>query len=308
MLVADHLHYVHPGPASRPYDLSFVARPGEITLISGASGAGKSTLLDLVAGFLIPQSGRLDFDERSLLGLAPEQRPVSILFQSDSVFEHLSTAANLDLGLGNVYPDAGAGQLQSAFAGNRAHGILIAGDLNGQVVPVVIRVGYAHSGTGLSDSSVDDQLGISLLAPAHKLDSWSLAGAFIGANSVTACGLVSAYAATSASPPIFEGACLDDTTTTHAGVNYTSTLFEGASAAFLDPFTSTAATNFSLDFTQTQPGLVKVTALNPFTSGAASIFQAGDTGYLIKVGSVYAMLMNGAGRPNPFFTIGAFVQ
>lgn len=228
---------------------------------------------------------------------------------ADGSPDHVFTsAANLDLGLGNVYPDAGAGQLQSAFASNRAHGILIAGDLNGQVVPVVIRVGYAHSGTGLSDSSVDDQLGISLLAPAHKLDSWSLAGAFIGANSVTACGLVSAYAATSASPPIFEGACLDDTTTTHAGVNYTSTLFEGASAAFLDPFTSTAATNFSLDFTQTQPGLVKVTALNPFTSGAASIFQAGDTGYLIKVGSVYAMLMNGAGRPNPFFTIGAFVQ
>lgn len=104
MLVADHLHYVHPGPASRPYDLSFVARPGEITLISGASGAGKSTLLDLVAGFLIPQSGRLDFEERSLLGLAPEQRPVSILFQSDSVFEHLSTAANLDLGLPRHMP------------------------------------------------------------------------------------------------------------------------------------------------------------------------------------------------------------
>jgi hypothetical protein len=63
-----------------------------------------------------------------------------------------------------------------------------------------------------------------------------------------------------------------------------------------------------LDFTQAQPGLVKVAALNPFTSGHAAVFKAGDTGYLIKVGPVYAMLVNGTGLPNPFFTIGAFVQ
>lgn len=223
----------------------------------------------------------------------------------DNVF---TSAANLNNGLGNIYPDAGTGALQSAFAGNEAHGIMIAGELNGQVVPVIIRVGYAHAGTNLLDSSIDDQLGISLLAPAQKIDAASLTGAFIGANSVTACGLVSAYAPTSTSPPIYEGACLDDTTTMHPGVNYTSTIFEGTNAAFLDPFTSTAATNFALDYAQAQPGLLKVTAQNPFKSGAATVFKAGDTGYLIKVGSVYAMLMNGTGLPNPFFTIGAFVQ
>ncbi|HTH75873.1 MAG TPA: DUF2957 domain-containing protein [Trinickia sp.] len=221
----------------------------------------------------------------------------------DNVF---TSAANLDLGLGPVYPAAGQGELQSAFGGNQAHGILIAGELDGQVIPVVIRVGYAHSGTGLLDSSVDDQLGISLLSPARPIDSSTLTGAFIGANSVTACGLVSAYGPTS--PQVYEGACLDDTTTKYAGVNYTSTIFQGTSAAFLNPFTSTAATNFSLDFTQAQPGLVKVTAQNDFRSGAAPVFKTGDTGYLIKVGSVFALLMNGSGLPNPFFTIGAFVQ
>lgn len=222
----------------------------------------------------------------------------------DNVF---TSAANI-VGLGTVYPAVGAGLLQSGLAGNQAHGIMIAGDLDGQVVPVVIRVGYAHSGTGLLDSSVDDQLGISLLAPAQNVDPSALSGAFIGANSVTACGIVSAYGPTSASPPVYEGACLDDTTTKSPGVNYTSTIFEGANAAFLNPFTSTAATNFALDFTQTQPGLVKVTAKNDFASGAAAVFKTGDAGYLIKVGSVYAMLMNGTGLPNPFFTIGAFVQ
>ncbi len=223
----------------------------------------------------------------------------------DNVF---TSAANRNLGLGNIYPVTGAGELQSALAGNQAHGVMIAGEIEGQVIPVVIRVGYAHSGTGLLDSSVDDQLGISLLAPVRNIDASSLSGAFIGANSVTACGLVSAYGPTSASPPIYEGACLDDTTTKNAGVNYTSTLFEGANAAFLDPFTSKAAANFALDFTQAQPGLVEVTAQNDFASGAATVFKRGDTGYLIKAGSVFALLMNGTGLPNPFFTIGAFVQ
>ena len=223
----------------------------------------------------------------------------------DAVF---TSAANIDNGLGNIYPDLGVGAMQSAFAGNQAHGIMIAGLLNGQVIPVVIRVGYAHSGTGLADSTVDDQLGISLLAPVQAVDPSTLKGAFIGANSVTACGIVSAYGPTPAEPLFNEGACLDDTTTTNAGVNYTSTIFQGTSAAFLNPFTSTAATNFSLDFTQTQPGLIKVTAQNNFASGAATVFKTGDTGYLIKAGSVFALLMNPSGMPNPFFTIGAFVQ
>ena len=63
-----------------------------------------------------------------------------------------------------------------------------------------------------------------------------------------------------------------------------------------------------MDFTQAQPGLIKVTAQNNFMSGDATLFKTGDTGYLIKAGSVYAVLMNGVGLPNPFFTIGAFVQ
>jgi hypothetical protein len=223
----------------------------------------------------------------------------------DTVF---TSAANVNLGLGNIYPLVGTGQLQSAFAGNEAHGIMIVGELDGQVIPVVIRVGYAHSGAGMLDSSVDDQLGISLLAPARRIEPSSLSGAFIGANSVTACGVVSAYGPASISPLVNEGACLDDTTTRNAGVNYTSTIFQGDSAAFLDPFTSRAAAAFSLDFAQSQPGLVKVTAHSAFMSGDAAIFKTNDTGYLIQVGPVFAMLMNGSGRPNPFFTIGAFVQ
>ena len=76
MLQAKHLVFRHPG-ASRQFDLSFVANPGEITAISGQSGSGKSTLLDLVAGFLVPSSGQLTLAGCDLLPLPPEAQVVS---------------------------------------------------------------------------------------------------------------------------------------------------------------------------------------------------------------------------------------
>lgn len=104
MLEAEHLLFTHPG-AARHFDLSFVAKPGEITAVSGQSGAGKSTLLDLIAGFLTPSGGSLTLDGRELLPLPPEERPISILFQSETLFEHLSAFHNLGLGLPRNAPD-----------------------------------------------------------------------------------------------------------------------------------------------------------------------------------------------------------
>ena len=98
MLHADALAFAHPGQAA-PYMFSFEAMPGEITAVSGTSGSGKSTLLDLIAGFLQPLSGSLTLDGTSLLPLPPEERPVSLLLQAESLFEHLRTDSNVRLGL-----------------------------------------------------------------------------------------------------------------------------------------------------------------------------------------------------------------
>ena len=98
MLRAEALTFAYPGQ-SRPYVLTMEARPGKITAVSGQSGAGKSTLLDLLAGFLLPQGGTLALDNLDLLPLTPEARPLSLLLQSDSLFEHLSAADNVALGL-----------------------------------------------------------------------------------------------------------------------------------------------------------------------------------------------------------------
>jgi len=98
MLRVDDVAFAYPGQET-PYRFSFLAEPGEITAVSGTSGSGKSTLLDLIAGFLSPSSGRIELDGVDLLPLPPEARPVSLLLQSDSLFEHLRTDRNVRLGL-----------------------------------------------------------------------------------------------------------------------------------------------------------------------------------------------------------------
>lgn len=72
---------------------------GERVAVIGPSGAGKSTLLLAVAGFLTPVQGRILWDGVDLAGLAPGERPVSMLFQDQNLFPHLTLAQNLGLGL-----------------------------------------------------------------------------------------------------------------------------------------------------------------------------------------------------------------
>jgi thiamine transport system ATP-binding protein len=90
--------------ATPAYEFTMEALPGEITAIRGASGSGKSTLLDLVAGFLKPASGAIRIGGTIVNDLPPEDRPVSILFQSETLFEHLSASRNVALGLRHAEP------------------------------------------------------------------------------------------------------------------------------------------------------------------------------------------------------------
>lgn len=108
MLILDQVAYSWPGHTQR-YLFEMSAAPGEVTAVSGESGAGKSTLLDLIAGFLAPDSGAITLDGRDLVPLPPEERPVSILFQSDTLFEHLSAGRNVGLGLPRPLPRSEAG-------------------------------------------------------------------------------------------------------------------------------------------------------------------------------------------------------
>lgn len=67
--------------------------------VLGPSGAGKSTLLNAIAGFVAPASGRILWDRAEIGDLPPGQRPVTILFQDQNLFPHLTVERNLALGL-----------------------------------------------------------------------------------------------------------------------------------------------------------------------------------------------------------------
>lgn len=75
-----------------------VPRDG-ITAIIGPSGAGKSTLLSLIAGFDKPLSGKIAIAGCDMAGIAPAQRPVSMIFQDHNTFAHLNVFDNVALGI-----------------------------------------------------------------------------------------------------------------------------------------------------------------------------------------------------------------
>jgi len=72
---------------------------GQIVVVEGRSGIGKSTLLNLVAGFLTPHQGRIYWQGQDMTSLPPSDRPLSMIFQSNNLFDHLSCRMNIALGL-----------------------------------------------------------------------------------------------------------------------------------------------------------------------------------------------------------------
>ena len=79
------------------FDARFPA--GSFTAVIGPSGSGKSTLLNLIAGFEVPEQGRVLIAGQDVTALPPDQRPVSMIFQDNNVFAHLSVRENLAIGL-----------------------------------------------------------------------------------------------------------------------------------------------------------------------------------------------------------------
>lgn len=72
---------------------------GARVAVIGASGAGKSTLLGAIAGFVPLAGGELRWAGRRIDGLTPGARPLSILFQDQNLFPHLTLWQNVGLGL-----------------------------------------------------------------------------------------------------------------------------------------------------------------------------------------------------------------
>ena len=88
---------------------------GEAVAVAGASGAGKSTLFNVIAGFQKQATGSVTLFGKDMAGRDPAERPVSIIFQDNNLFAHLTIADNVGLGIDPGLKLDTAGR-QSVFA------------------------------------------------------------------------------------------------------------------------------------------------------------------------------------------------
>lgn len=72
---------------------------GEIVTFLGPSGCGKSTILRTIGGFMDVTSGDILIDDKSIVGLPPENRPTAMVFQSYNLWPHMTIYENLAFGL-----------------------------------------------------------------------------------------------------------------------------------------------------------------------------------------------------------------
>ena len=79
--------------------LSFTVERGSFFSILGPSGCGKTTLLRMIAGFTAPDSGDILIGGRSMRGVAPNRRPVNMVFQHLALFPMMSVGENVAFGL-----------------------------------------------------------------------------------------------------------------------------------------------------------------------------------------------------------------
>jgi len=73
--------------------------PHQLTTVLGPSGCGKSTVLRLVAGLDRPSAGRVWIGGEDVTELGPDERPISLVFQSYALFPHLDVQSNVAYGL-----------------------------------------------------------------------------------------------------------------------------------------------------------------------------------------------------------------
>jgi spermidine/putrescine transport system ATP-binding protein len=107
-------------------ELSFEVARGSFFSILGPSGCGKTTLLRMIAGFIEPDEGEIVIAGQAMATVAPNRRPVNMVFQHLALFPMMSVAENVGYGL--------------ARRGVKA------GDIKAKVDAMLARVGLAGAG------------------------------------------------------------------------------------------------------------------------------------------------------------------
>ncbi|MFQ5885259.1 MAG: ABC transporter ATP-binding protein, partial [Thermoplasmata archaeon] len=79
--------------------VNMILEEGELSTLLGPSGCGKTTLLRLIAGFYVPDRGRIFFDDKDVTGVPPHLRNTGMCFQNYALWPHMSVSDNVAYGL-----------------------------------------------------------------------------------------------------------------------------------------------------------------------------------------------------------------
>ena len=74
-------------------------KDGEFLTLLGPSGCGKTTMLRLIAGFIMPTTGRIEMDGVDIATVPPYKRRINTVFQKYALFPHLNVFDNIAFGL-----------------------------------------------------------------------------------------------------------------------------------------------------------------------------------------------------------------
>ncbi|HEX5028501.1 MAG TPA: ABC transporter ATP-binding protein [Gaiellaceae bacterium] len=87
------------GKAEAVRNVSVAIGEGEFFSLLGPSGCGKTTTLRMIAGFEVPDSGRILLQGRDVTTVFSNRRPVNMVFQQYALFPHMSIYDNVAFGL-----------------------------------------------------------------------------------------------------------------------------------------------------------------------------------------------------------------
>ncbi len=101
LLDINGLTKAYPGVIANDH-VSFGVKPGEIHALLGENGAGKSTLVKMIYGLVQPDSGSMRLNGAPFAPKRPSEARragIAMVFQHFSLFEALSVAENISLGM-----------------------------------------------------------------------------------------------------------------------------------------------------------------------------------------------------------------
>jgi simple sugar transport system ATP-binding protein len=106
LLTLEGLRKAYPGVVAND-DVSFQIQPGEVHALLGENGAGKSTLVKMIYGLVTPDAGQMRLNGAAFAPANPNAARaagVAMVFQHFSLFDALSVAENVALGIENPPP------------------------------------------------------------------------------------------------------------------------------------------------------------------------------------------------------------